>query len=265
MKKINEIVNTYIIAPLVIILTGVLKITDWSNDIKTFSQELYSTLEFLSLCGAVYIYYFSIFSPYKKYQKLQNRKYEVIEDLFKELNTDYPGMNLSLNIMLVKDGFMIRREPKKNDNTKTKFQWKQKVFYVLRAYNDEVAKSLKFTTRQGLCGKVYKEVSEQPSKTYAQGCVVGGKRLNLIPHHGIDMNLTTQQEQLTNDLVIVVSCPLIVKKGEGDNQTKKVIGVLNIHSKEEDSVKLLTDTDKVNEIFYRKVGLIGKIFVQLHI
>jgi hypothetical protein len=262
MKSFLSKFFVYFLAPLVTVILGVMKVPDLIEPMKKDYPKLTNFLDYFTIIGTVFIYYFSIFSPHKKYEKAQKRKWEAMEKLAARMIEDYPEFKFSINIMFVKYWIFYRIEPLKGNPDKAKFTWLGKIFDEPRELTGEsVQRKFRLTTNQGVCGKAYRD-GRETNKKNVQGFVLLPE---LVDEQSEKMNnFTTKQKQQTAEIIFVASCPLIIKEKEGDKQKKKAIGVLNIESKELVTATLFTN-EGVKDNFLEKVANLGNIFTTLHV
>lgn len=256
----NKVI-VYFLAPLITLVLAYLKFAPWwTDDFKTRHPVVSNFIEYSVLAGTAFIYYFSILSPHRKYEKAVKSKWDAMEKLSKRLDEDYQGVyKFGINVMLTRIAFFYSIEPKPGAPDKQKFSLYGRIFRVARELvGDPIHEKFKLTINQGVCGSVYRE-GKETSKDYIKGSIllpelVGEK----------NFNFSTKQKEYTKDLILVVSCPLILNKKEGDSFKRKKIGVLNVESRVFDSVDLLLDPAKQDK-FYEKVANLAYLFITLHV
>jgi len=97
---------------------------------------------------------------------------------------------------------------------------------------------LKISTKQGVCGKAFKS-----------GNLYGAQ---FVSTPATKYNFTTKQLKLTEDLKIVVSCPINVIEEQAEEQSGKIIGVLNAESDSSGSKLLILDNN-IRKNFYKEL------------
>lgn len=249
----------WFLAPAITVLLGLMKLPHLTEKIP---KSLVIFFDIFTVIGTIFIYYFSIWAPHKKYEKAQKSKWDAMEKLAKALSEDYADYKFSINIMLVAWRPFYSIEPQKGNPEKKKFSWGGKVFIRARELaGNSVPLNLRITINQGVCGKALREGNET-SKSNVKGVVFLSEVMT--PHIEADNNFTTEQKNLTNDVVLVASCPLIINQKDGDASKKKKLGVLNVESKELISAQLLADA-ALQDKFYEKIANLGNIFNTLHV
>lgn len=250
----------YVLSPILTFLLGYLKFSPPSNNDDPI---FYNIAGWFTLIGSVFIYYVTMWSPSKLYDKSKNRKWDAMKELAKKLNADYNNeYNFGVNVMLVHRRILFRLEPSEKDPNKLKKSWFKKRLKVAREFGvegaDPVHPRLRLSINQGVCGDAFRNGRETSAK-YVKGAVLLEE---LLPAD--NFNLNRFQMDMTKGLVIVVSCPLIINDKDGDQQKIKKIGVINVESKVDTSSILLTDETNMS-IFFEKVVFLGKIFNTLHV
>ena len=248
----------YAVTPLITIVLAVLK-TPFGEDIKCGNVVIFNFLEIFAIAGTAFVYVFNVLIPYRKYEISQERKYKTIGILLDDLDKKYPDFKLSMNIMLVRRGYFLHLEPSKRNPQKARFTLTEKVFKIVRHFgHDGTDERLRITVNQGVCGAAFRE-----GKKVSVQYIVSDVFLPDVPRN-INSNFTQEQERLTEQLKVVISCPLMVVKNEGDEETNKCIGVLNVESTVEEMASIFLDTEARDEI-YGKIVTMAKIFCTLHI
>lgn len=249
----------YFLAPLITILLVVMKLNGWQDFAKQH-QNWSFFLNGLTILGTAFIYYFSIFSPHKKYEKTKKRKWELMEKQAVKLNDDYNNeYQFSINIMLAHWTPVYLIEPRKGNREKKKVSFNGKIFAPARRLTGQaVHPNFRMSVNQGVCGDAFKE-GKETSKHFVKSAV-------LLPElqQDKDYNFTKEQESYISGLIIVASCPLVINEKEGDVEKWKRIGVLNVESRVLGSVALVLEPDS-KEKFHEKIASLGNIFITLHV
>ena len=201
----------------------------------------------LLAAGIILNHFITVFSPFKKYEKLEKNKWILFNELALRLKKDYKkgknGFDLRVNIMIPKRRFFFRIEPSTGSTDKKRLTWWGKVFKIVwdseQAYT---SKSLKITTNQGVCGMAYRE-----GKLFAKDLTK-----DKIPEY----NFTASQYKLTEDLVFVISCPIFQEDSHYSGKlTNKVIGVLNIESSTKNANQIFEANVKFDELWRETINL----------
>lgn len=251
----------YFLAPLITLLLAAMKVPDWTGLAKVY-PFISGLLDWFVVLGSGFIYYFSILSPHRKYESAQKKKWEAMEKLAKQLCTDYKEYELGVNVMLVKTKYFYWLEPSKKRLGKKKFTLRGKVFSSARELSGAgVSPEFILTINQGVCGSAFRN-GQDTNKSFVKGVVLLPEVLT--PEVIAENNLTEEQNKLTEGIVFVAACPLIIKRKVGDTHIKRAIGVLNVESRVFESVILFSDTG-LQDKFYEKIADLGNIFNTLHV
>jgi hypothetical protein len=250
----------YVLSPLIALLLIIVKIPDFEKWIKEQNEYMPYIISGILVIGTLFNYYLTVFSPYKILEKLGKKKWQILAERMAMLNADYGGKySFNCNIMIPKTRCCYRLEPSTKDGNKLKFTMVGKIFKVIWASDGSgVHPKLKITVNQGACGDAYTNGAATTPQNI-KGAILTPDRLKEY-----EFKFNEQQKKLTKDLIIVVSCPLIIKEKGMKDETLKRIGVLNIESKVPASEILLTDTEQQKE-FYVKIAALSNLYLNLHV
>lgn len=156
------------------------------------------------------------------------------------------GARLRINIMLPERHFLTFLEPCKNNRSGRVSHFFPTVLYIrVKSQNMKICKDAgtAFTTNQGCCGQAF----TMGSVYYA----------DLTETSPLSFNLNEQQAALTNDLTFVASCPIFDMEPDKGNVrfNKRVIGVLNIDSNEENIMKRLKTESRLEQLLEKGTAL----------
>ena len=194
----------------------------------------------------------NVFSPFKKYEKLEKNKWILFDRLVDDFVKQYSdrGVKLRLNVMVPGRKYSYRIEPVSPDAEKLMWSLTGKVFKVVwYSKNANVNRKLRLTVRQGICGKAYQE-----------GDVFGK---DFTRPDASTFNLSKSQQEMVSDLTLLISAPIFEPDGMyNDKPSDKVIGVLNVESLSPSSPSLLSrelDRERIYEQIASLATVCGKI------
>lgn len=242
---------------LILLLVKIPIFDDWAKKINPNAE--YYISRFLIL-GTLYNYYLTVFSPYRMLEKLAKRKWIVLAERVAMLNSDYNGkFDFSCNIMIPRRRFFYRIEPTSNGSNKQRLTIWGDVFKVIwKSENAHFPQDLKITINQGVCGQAFRDASATNPQN-VKGAVLTPEKLK-----NYNFNFTKKQLELTANLRIVASCPLVINEKGIKNEKNKVIGVLNIECIIEGSEKLIEDHASRKD-FYVKLAKLSNLYLNLHV
>lgn len=259
-KKLRWIC-VWIIGPIVAVVIPILKIPSITVWLTANVPDSIIIMEIVGIGGTLFIYFFSIVSPYKLYQKLAKRKWEIMKSQCQRIEKDYGSKyKFSYNIMLVRNSTFHFLEPfKPNTGGRLNIVWKSKKLswngQILKCAwcegNDGVHEDLKISVNQGICGKAFKE-----SKNASE--VMG------IFVDAFDSNFNEDQKNKTKDVIFVASCPLIIKEKDENEEATKRVGVLNFETRVPAIADLIADPKEMDK-FYEKIANLANIYANLHV
>lgn len=225
-----------ILTPLIAVLLIALKVPEFEELIKKIDSKAPLYISVFLVLGTVFNYYVYIYAPYKHYERLAKNKWNVLdEQVQKIIKASSEKYDLTANIMVPKRRFFYWIEPKNADISKRRFKITGKVFDVIyQAGNLPIDKRLKFTTKQGICGVVYRSGSK----------TVGVDFTNINGQN--DFNFNAEQIELTKGLVMLACCAITVKTNEINRQNSKTIGVVSFESKTKGSEIFVSERESWN-------------------
>jgi hypothetical protein len=263
--KIRKFI-VYFLAPLVTMLLAFMKVPDFADKLKSIHADLGKWLDYFVILATAFIYYFTLWSPLKLFERQAKKKWDIMKELANRLNEDYDKkFDFNFNVMLVNLGVGYYIEPIDRKNWYSWFSWKgrQFSFYgkILKVVwdhgNNGISPNFRMTINQGVCGKSFQE-GKETSKQNVKGAVLFPELLD-----GHDFKLNDEQKRMTDGIILIASCPLVIKDKDVDRQKKKVIGVLNVESRCLDSPELLVETP-TRDKFYEKIANLANIYLNLH-
>ena len=235
MKKFSTLYLTPIIG-FIIILLHLPSIERWLEGFSCYADfYIAGGLILLALINHV----ITVFSPFKKYKKLEREKWALLNHCVKTSVIKYAqyGIDLNFNIMVPKIVLWNNLELKKNHPVAEdcrKWRWFSSVFkFAWVSKNNTINKQLRLSVRQGIAGKVFKE-----------GMVIVHDFTNRELY-----GLNKEQINLTKHLKILISVP-IEEDDEDHSETKsgKILGVMNAESSSVASLNLYNDDALRKEI-----------------
>lgn len=271
--------NVYVFAPAVTIAVNVPKLFPFTDDYKKAHPFIPWLVDVFVLVGTLTIYINNILIPYKKYEKSVGKKYKLLDELVKELNAEYPLFKFTCNVMFLKHRYWLFIEPRKDKAPNHSIKWLARIFKKRRAnsnslgkrrfmwsgnvleivYGEAVHPKFKLTENQGICGEAIREAKNTSIESILGQALTEGSADN-------DFNFNEEQKRMTKGLCTVISCPLIIREREGDQQKVTRLGVLNLESKEEASKAIfLKDNEGAKIEIFTKIERIGKTFINLHV
>ncbi|MCF6405351.1 hypothetical protein L3C95_20770 [Chitinophaga filiformis] len=189
-----------------------------------------------------------------------------MKELAIKFNEEYDSnFDFSFSVMLIKTSIFHCLEPAEANSLDMQFVWKGRRFSffgkVLKVVWDHgsngIPPNYRMTLNQGICGKAFQEGKETNTHN-----IVGVTLLaELLKGHNFKLN--EMQKKSVQGIVIVASCPLVIKDKGVDRQRKEVIGVLNVESRSFDSARLLLD-ENARKIFFQKITNVANIYLNLH-
>ena len=194
----------------------------------------------------------NIFSPFKKYEKLEKNKWilfdRLVDDFVKQY--DEKAVKLRLNIMVPERKYAYQLEPSKNEPEQLRRSWVGQIFKVVwYSKNANVNRKLRLTINQGICGKAYQE-GDIFGKDFTQPDVS-------------TFNLSKFQLEIVRDLRMLISAPIFEPDSMYNNKpSDKIVGVLNVESLSINSPNLLSkeaDRVKIYEEIASLATVCGKI------
>lgn len=234
MRRVFTLFITPIIG-VVILSLHLPEVEKWlSIEFPSPNTDLYIVLSFVTL--GLINHWITVYSPFKKYERINRGKWYILNLLIKKLNKDYNKHGISFNLMIPKRCLFSAIEVKSTKNGKEIRRWKIfcRVFeFVWESNNSNINKNLKISVNQGVAGEVFKT----------------GK--GLVHNFSNDNRYGLNQEQLilTKDLKLVVSMP--VREDDHENphkKTNKIIGVINAESEAKSSCEYFKNDSKRNEL-----------------
>lgn len=238
----------FILTPLIAVLLVVLKIPEAEEEIGSWYENAHVYIIGLLVVATIYNYYITVLSPYKTLQASKKKRWERLdqeaEKIIQAFNTS-SSFDLSFNIMIPHRKLLSRYEP----GTNSVFP---KVFKVVWSCGTHHVNShLKFTTNQGACGKSYRD---------EDFCVFDLQKMRT---ENADLaktfNFTAEQVRLTEKVIMVASCPIILKENEPDAQRREIIGVLNVECHMNNSGVFASDPAK-REALYVNMKILTNIY-----
>jgi len=237
-------------------IVALLSVPSWSKYLEENYPNLHNLLSIAAFICGILTFIFTVLLPLR--WRLKRKIYNTIEKNLLLMSNSYGGIKFSANIMRVRTSYFVMREPQENDKSKTKFQFRQRIFWVEQEFGaDKIPRKFRLTTNQGVCGEAYRSEASSDEPKVISAIFADGYNQDK------DMNFTTQQIEATKDLFTVSSCPLIMQKKRGGISVPTTIGVLNIQSKEEKSVHLLTDVNNAKNRFHNSIIALANIYVEL--
>jgi hypothetical protein len=234
LKKFLLIWTTPIVASLLVVL----KVKPIEDYLKRFNDNTPLFIGIALAALTLLNQYLNVFSPFKKYEKWAKNKWYILNQEADKLVKKYKqqGVEVRINIMVPTTKFFYSIEPKKNTNFHKKFTFVGKVFKDIWSYGDyRVNKLLKLTTNQGISGRAFKR---------AEGVLI----IDFVTNHNINFNLNKEQEALTKDIIFIARCPITVIEDGSEEQTGKVVGVLNLESYTKGSERIVQNAASRQEL-----------------
>jgi hypothetical protein len=250
----------YVLSPLIVLLLVLVRIPDFDDWLKKINPKAPLAVSVVLVVGTLFNYYLTVFSPYKLLEKMAKKKWPILAERVAMLIADYNGQyDFGFNIMIPCRGFFYQIEPSKKDPTKARFSLSGVVFKVIwKSENASMHPDLRFTINQGVCGDAYRSASATNPQNVKGAALIPSE----MPKY--KFNFTERQKELTADLMMVASCPLIInEKGMKDEKTK-TIGVLNVECRTPGSEDLILDSGKRKEL-YVKIAKLSNLYVNLHV
>jgi hypothetical protein len=217
--------------------------------------------------ATIFIYYHSILSPFKLFEKLSKKKWDIMKQLASKLNDDYDKkFDFNFSIMLVRPAFAYFIEPSSTNKwiswlsrDRRQFSLFGRILDVVWDHGSNgVPPKFRLTINQGVCGKAFRE-GRETNKHNIKGAVLLPELLS-----GHDFNLNSKQKRETDGLILITSCPLVISDKEIDGLRKKVVGVLNIESRSLAAAELLAE-ESSRDKFYEKIANLANIYLNLHV
>lgn len=185
------------------------KCNDFNFQIQIYAAFILIILFFLN-------HFFSITKPFKRLQKFDTVKFDIIEKDVVKFIEEYKEMQIDLrvNIMQIKRKFFGFHKCKK--------YWIPfigvKYFKFIYTYNmdHDIDKKLKLSLQQGACSQVFDE-----------GVIL----TDLTVENVFSFNLRENQKKLAKDIKFILSAPIWQLDYDTKKLTDKIIGVINIDSK----------------------------------
>ena len=207
---------TFFITPILLALLILIKIPDIENWLKTYNRYSGLYIGIGIAISTVFIHFINVISPLKKYEKIEKKKWMMLEAITGSSEDNYFKKNrLSVNVMTTKRCLFTKREPDKKNNRKYIFKLFGKVFRVLWS-TTPIDKRLVFTINQGVSGMAYK---------YGKPVLID------IRNDGdSEMNLNYDQKKAIANLEFIISCPIFALDERYNNFSSKIIGILNVSS-----------------------------------
>lgn len=206
--------------PIVTCFLVILKVKPVEDYLKKFNQNAPLIIGLALVILTLLNHYLNVFSPFKRYEKWAKNKWYILNQEGEKLVKKYKqqGVEVRMNIMIPTTKFFYFLEPEKRNKSQKKFTFVGKVFKDIWSYGDyRVNKLLKLTTNQGISGRAF---------TRAEGVLT----IEFVTNNSISFNLNTEQEVLTKDIIFIASCPITLVEDGSEEQTGKVVGVLNLES-----------------------------------
>jgi hypothetical protein len=250
----------YVLSPLIALLLVLVRIPDFDDWLKKINPKAPLAVSIILVIGTLFSYYLTVFSPYKLLEKVAKKKWPILAERVAMLNADYNGQyDLSFNIMIPRRGFCYLIEPSKNDSAKPKFSISGMVFKVIwKSENASMHPGLRLTVNQGVCGDAYRSASATNPQNVQGAALIPSE----MPKY--KFNFTERQKELTADLMMVASCPLIINEKGMKNEKTRTIGVLNVECRTLGSEDLILDHVKRKE-FYVKIAKLSNLYLNLHV
>lgn len=248
MKKFAALYLT----PLIAIALVLIKIPGVECFVKGLNGNGVLYVSFVLVIGTIFNHYITVFSPFKKYEKLAKNRWFMLEREGKIVVDKYKAQNMDLriNVMSTKKTFITHIEPFKNNPEKRKITFFRKVFYVVWSYgNYTVNKELKITTNQGVSGKAYRSADLVRGAEFVSGA-------------DYNFNFSAKQSELTKDLKIVASFRIFEDGNTPEKKSDKVVGVLNFESETPGSEQLIIDLQKQKD-FYDDIAALSNVCSKL--
>lgn len=208
-----------LLTPFLISLTGLLEI----DQVKEIIEKPYPSAKpiIIVVCcvSSLLSFVFAAYLPQVRYEILAGKRWTLLSETVEAILLDYSAYELNANIMITKRKFIHNFYPKNEDRTKKKITLFGKVFRVIWQYQ-KIDETFKIAEKQGLAGQILNKSSKITFTDNPTDDTFGFHQ---------------EQKEKLKDLKIVICCPLeIRKKGNVYH-----VGLLNIESKNPESVKLL--------------------------
>ncbi len=225
-----------VIVPLVLVIYAALRIP---IVIQFFTEKPWAGhFTYLVLAAfTILSYYINFYQPLKENDTMKKKVWKLLNNNAKShLGAIIKKYDCTLSLMIPKTAYLYRIEPCEGDRKKAKLSKKGKVFKIIWEYpdNKRIDKQLKISVNQGICGAVLK---------------TNNPRAVDLTQPNINLNcFTIKQEKILRDYKIIACVPIYRVKDGADQQVTEVIGILNLHSKDPNSVNLLK-TNKMADNF----------------
>ncbi len=247
MKKVLHFIITPTIAVILILIkdptTG-----DWLKQIHPNAPTL--IIAFLIL-ATVYSSYITSISPLKEQEEDKKKRWKIIDQKAEAFRKTFENVaDLSFNIMVPKNKMWCKLEP--NAQHEAQYSWFSKEFDVIWTYGTyDVNSHLKFTTKQGICGKAY---TDEDFYIFD----LASMRARNADFQST-FNFTTAQVTMTEKATIVASCPIVLKEIKPDRQSLKVLGVLNMETRAENA-GVLVNNDQIRQQIFLLMRDLGNLY-----
>lgn len=249
LKKIITLWVTPLIAAVLVVLKAK-PVDDKLKELWGDYGPLYAGIAIVGL--TILSQFITVVSPFKKYEKWAKNKWYILKlegDKLIKKYKDQEQVSLSLNIMVPRFRMFYFINPWKSNQKKYRFSFCGWVFKdIWNLGSSRVNKQLKITTKQGVCGRAFKN-----GNIYGAEFVT--KTLPIF-------NFNEKQIRLTKDLKIVISCPITVVEDTAELQSGKIVGVLNAESDSFGSEQLILDPVK-RAILYNELVALSTICSKL--
>jgi len=223
-----------LLIPILIALTGLLEI----EQVKEKINEQYPSAKpyIIGFCciSALLSFIFASYLPQVRYEKLAAKRWPLLSEAVDAILLDYIAYELNANIMVTKRKFVHNFYPKKENDTKKRITFFGKVFKVIWEYQ-KIDPTFKMAEHQGLAGQILNKSSKIT--------FTNNPTADTFKFH-------QDQKEKLKGLKIVICCPLEIRKRGNVYH----VGLLNIESKNPESVKLLEGEnwqkfqDKLNKL-----------------
>lgn len=179
----------------------------------------------------------TVVAPMKKYERLENNKWMVIDNLIANYldHEIFEGASLVANIMVPKRVFYCNREPPIGGSV---FRRISSRFFVRRldivwlSPGNMMNKQFRITVRQGITGKAY---------------TVGRTLVLDVPGSINQLNLTERQKAAISGKGFVASAPIFLYDNKYNRRTQKVIGVVTFFCSKPGSEKMI-ESELIREL-----------------